>query len=691
MAGLFGGAAGLWSCASKGNGAGRGNASPVPAAGGGEWIFEDFERPDPPIAWVAADLPSATQAVAGPAGKGTAGPHRTAQKPKTGLWALGESVAGPGTLSYRPKKPLDLSHFDQLLFPVCHADGPDRNGEFAAAATVIDTAGNRFTGDAFAVLSAWEPLLLNLTEAKEAGVDVGHVAQIQIGLQRAQDPREDGPLDFLTDSWGAAGGVKNYIGAREGKLRTFYVQSGAGHIRAGTVGQYELVFSDHGAAAQLPADAAGNAATASAPGTMPGGEAPMGALRLGDAAGPAPRSLTIFTALKPPEESTGLASVSLQRVLGQPESGLMLLDQKGMDLLGGARRKDAGDETDPLDHPETGAPGATPLATLPTEWPADAVPGGAVLVRSHWNIAWSSAVAAMVEGHEEYGPYDRLGEPAAELDWRFMIYQWGQAFVHVKWNKPGENGAAVADPISWALSSDPSSWAGQENSGGGSDAAGSRDAEERLLADVYTAPFRAGLATALPHRMQTGDPVALISGSDAQKDTFWWANTRGRSDPQGPRRVFGAGFSTPAGAASGEASCMLLVNNPNALTKAGTFSGYLSPPKVVMRQGELDVTVPGDMNNDGFVEAYGFQAIRLAGGRAAMTIYPQNRPIFYPVFLFTVPAIDRKSLDVAHSRLLVNVDGRQFADPPVFPDGSFLLQIPYVLDRPVTVEAELVK
>jgi hypothetical protein len=125
--------------------------------------------------------------------------------------------------------------------------------------------------------------------------------------------------------------------------------------------------------------------------------------------------------------------------------------------------------------------------------------------------------------------------------------------------------------------------------------------------------------------------------------------------------------------------------------KAGAFGQYLVPPKVLFRQGELDRNFPGDADNDGFVERYGFQTVRLANGRATFTIYPQGRPLFYPAYLFTVPAIERDALDLAHSRVLINIDGKQFADPPQFPDGSFLLQLPFTLDRPVTVEALLIR
>jgi hypothetical protein len=264
-----------------------------------------------------------------------------------------------------------------------------------------------------------------------------------------------------------------------------------------------------------------------------------------------------------------------------------------------------------------------------------------------------------------------------------MAYQWGQVFVDVRWLRTGESATPVPRPVSWALMS-------AEKPGNAGAAA---DSPERLLTEIYPATFRQDLPTALPHRMQSHTAVAMIAPASRQKNNFWWARD---AVPQ-TRWIFGTGIvpASPDPAAPGfsEATCMLLVNAPNALTMAGSFGQYLVPPKIVVRQGEIDLTYPGNWDNDpsGFVETYGFQVVRLANGRAVFSIYPQERPIFYPPILFTVPAVERDALDLKHSQLLINIDGKQFPNPPQFPDGSFLLQIPYVLDRPVTVEALLVK
>ena len=212
----------------------------------------------------------------------------------------------------------------------------------------------------------------------------------------------------------------------------------------------------------------------------------------------------------------------------------------------------------------------------------------------------------------------------------------------------------------------------------------------------------------MPHQMQLGSPIGMIAktglGVGWEKGLWWWAE----GPPPSGKKVFGAGISAREGAEgrSGPVDCMLLVSEANALAMAGSFGQYLVPPRVKVRQGELDRNFPGDVDNDGFVDSYGFEVVRLSRGRASFVVDPRVsgqlsvasgtkdegvRPLFYPVILFTVPAVERDDVDLKHSRVLVNVDGKQFEDPPQWPDGSFLLQLPYVIDRPVGVEAILVK
>ena len=154
--------------------------------------------------------------------------------------------------------------------------------------------------------------------------------------------------------------------------------------------------------------------------------------------------------------------------------------------------------------------------------------------------------------------------------------------------------------------------------------------------------------------------------------------------------------------------CEILANPNGALEEAGMFSAYLTPPRVEMLKGTLERNFPGDVDNDGLVEAYGFQTIRLEKGRASFTILPEGRPIYYPVFLMTVPAEERAAYGGAGKRLIINVDGKEIGggagsrnqEPgsekaggafPRWPDGSFLVQLPWVLHKTVHVEAEVVE
>ncbi len=587
-------------------------------------VLLDFEKADAALTWIPLNSPPATtQAETLPAlatsqpGSQPASPlRRIAQRPESGLWSMGIALTEPGEIRWTPTKILDLGAYDILTLQFAHLNAASDNGACTAQVILTDADGKTARGDAFAIKSKWAPVRFDLKKAFDDGLDISRIVSIGVALKPTRDITADAPLLVQTDTWAAGIDSRIYLGSPAGPDKSFYVQSRGDRIRIGSVGQYEMYIWNRGS---------------------------------GNSAG-------WLEAFGPAHE---------KRILGQEGTGLMLLDQSGLDALGTQRRQSA--ETTAASGPSAGP--LPPIADF--AWPANTA---ASLSAITWNVVWTSPVGAIIEGHQETGPYDHLGEPAVTIKWRLMVYQWGQVFVDAAWTKTGEG--AVTQPVTWALALDSSTRLSP-----GLDASPT----ERLLADIYTPRFRQGMTTALPDRMQIDFPLGLIARTSPQKDTWWWA-----ADDR--RHVFGAGIpGTTASAAAGEASCMLLVNSPNALMKAGSFGQYLDPAKLVMRQGELERTYPGDADNDGFVESYGFHAIRLANGRATFTIYPQERPIFYPAFLFTIPAAERDAVDLKNSRLLINVDGKQFADPPVFPSGSFLLQLPYVLDRPVSVEAVLVR
>jgi hypothetical protein len=628
-------------------------ATTKPAVGTPQHLLLDFEKPDLSVTWIAAAAPStdpspSTEPATQPAIQAAAPPLlRNSVKPHAGLWSLAtnfpEAAQAAGQIRYTPPQPLDLGSFDLLTAQVSHEGPPSRNGQWQAWLRVTDESGQTAEGDHFPILSTWQGVTLDLAKAFDGDLDPSRIASISLFLQPDPSrPPPDEPLNIKTDSWATQKETRVHQGSSVGAPRSFFVESRATAIHVGSVGQYEMVISDQG--------------------IVPAGQ-PW---------------LKVYSA---PAPAAGQSPAGPRLVLGQPSTGLYLLDQDGLSMS--PVRNATSDDVPP------GANEILPLGNLATRsfnsathwsWPASINHAGSTL---HWQVTWTSPVAAIIEGRQEAGGFDQLGEPLLTATWRLMIYQWGQVFVDVRWTRTGdpESPGSITRPVSWML---------QSLNRPDSDTPPS-DAEQRLLAEIYPATFRDGLATALPHRMQSHLGVAMIAPANLQKNNFWWAR-----DANPTRWIFGTGLATPLATAvnapnSGEATCMLLVNSPNGLQTAGCFGQYLVPPKIIVRQGELDRNFPGDSDNDGFVESYGFQVVRLAAGRAAFTLYPQERPIFYPPVLFTVPAAERNTLDLKHSTLLINIDGKQFANPPQFPDGSFLLQVPYVLDRPVSVEAILVK
>jgi hypothetical protein len=620
---------------------------------GGKRVILDFEEPDPPVAWKDAQAGGEEGATSAPVtmaattentaeNAGTQPSNavatgvapatnlpipsdpvhapaisRSSVRPNSGLWALKVTLApgDVGSLFHKFAKPVDMQNYVTVSAQVMHLGSAERSGEWRAAVYLVDDEGKKVVGDAYAVTSQWRVAPLDLKTAEEEGLDVARVAEIGLQFVRgktAAGGREE-PLEVQTDTWEAQSDSHVYIGNKLGKAKTFYVQREGTRLEVGIVGLYEVDFFQRS-----------------------GTQRPWFTVR----------------------QKGNLA-------LGQPGTGLMLLDQDQYDALnvGGGVRQDAYAEgfESAGKIPSASWPIGSGAAERSTEWT--------------WECAWTTPVAAIVEVRQEVGPYDSLGQAAAELKWRFMIYQWGEVFVHVEWTKGSGENAPSGGPITWALVLD------RTIEPGGGPAGGAKDAVAAQLLDaIYPASVHEGLTTVLPDQMQTGAAVAMIAKTGGAGKNWWWSAGSGK-------RVFGVGVTQQ----NGPLDCMLLVNAPTALMQAGSFSQYLVPPKVRVRQGELDRNFPGDVDNDGLVEPYGFQVIRLANGRASFTLYPQDRPLFYPPYLFTVPAVEREADDVKNSHMLINIDGQQFADPPQFPDGSFLLQMPYVIDRPVQVEGVLVK
>jgi hypothetical protein len=577
-------------------------------------------------------------------------------------------AAAGGTILRDFAQPADFGAFDQLTSQILQTGQPSLNGSYLASLELVDADKKTVRGDAFPITSRWQEVGIDLHWAFDQGLDVSRIISMGVRIEPVSAAGEDlQAFDIQTDAWKAVKQERTYlpaprsagVGGAGAAEKKFFIEAQGHRLKVGTSDLFEMDFWDRGGAM--------NAAE-----------------------------------LRPSFEVSSLKPRRL--LLGTPGTGLFLLDSSGMENLSASLRRTADDAGEMGQASARGREGAPAEALC--SWPLK--PGMPALMRSHWEVVWTSPLAAIVELKQEYGPYDRLGEPGTLLSWRFMIYQSGQVFVHVEWTRDaaGRGGAGGlggssenenGGPVSWGLALDERV-IDHSRAASGIQAGAAGDGE-RLLTELYPLAIRNAVNSVLPHRMQTGDPIGLIGKTAATSDgaglapnPWWWARiSTGGEAAREEVKVVGVGINAPAGAARAHADCMLLLNAPNALTRAAAASQYLSPPKVLVRQGELDRNFPGDAENDGFVEAYGFQVVRLAGGRAAFAIYPQGRPIFFPAYLFTIPAVERESLDLGHSRLLINVDGKQFADPPQFPDGSFLLQLPYVLDKPVEVEALLVR
>ncbi len=293
-----------------------------------------------------------------------------------------------------------------------------------------------------------------------------------------------------------------------------------------------------------------------------------------------------------------------------------------------------------------------------------------------WSLAWSAAGAALVEVKQISGPFDALGRPAVAATWRFMIYQTGQIFASVEWPRAGNDaeGGGIglppppAEPVSLVLMLEESALSP------------TGAPPEKLLRAIYPEAFRKGV---LPHELQLGNPVAMVAKTGKSAENLWWRADVMHGDVG--YRIFGVGL--PAALRKGPIACTLLASAPTLLDEATAFSQYLLPPTLEVHAGRLDQTFPGDLDNDGLVDLYGFYAIRLENLRASVTLNPGDRPAFYPTFLFTLPPQQQAGMDMSAYRVILNIDGQQITDPPRWPDGSFLVQLPWIINKPVRIEA----
>jgi len=563
-------------------------------------VILDFEVPNPKVILSADGAPSTPSTAPAPAA--AAPPFspsftRSAYQPHGGLWCLRAPVRGGQQWRHPLDHPTDLRLYDTFWTYVMHDSAKASSGLLHARAFLEDAAGHHFESDAYPILAHWQGVPLDLLEAGQNGLALDQITAVGLHIEPA-------------------------VRHERAAAPTINVQTDDWVCTSGL----------HTYAGQR----------LGAPGTFyvqrQGSRVAVGVVHkfemvFHERAGVARPWLEIFQ------------GPTNKCVLGQPGTGLMLLGQDQFDGLAPGLHQTAQDGHD------RSAPAGTP--------PAQSWPGS----QAHWvpQCVWSDPAGAIIEVQQTVGPFDRLGRPATELTWRFMIYPTGQVFVHAAWRH--ETDFLPPVPVTWALGVDRTTLAAPA------------DVPERLLKDIYAEAARRDI---LPHQVQVGAPVHLAAKVGGESNLYWWADA-------GRCRYFGVGL--PERHRAGPLDCLLLVREAGLLEVAGCFSQYITGPALRMKTGVQDMNFPGDLDNDGVVEPYGFQAIRLANGRAVFDLDPQGRPLYYPIFLISNP-IGSPSLET--SRILVNIDGQQLADPPHWPDGSYLLQLPWVITKPVHLEISAV-
>jgi len=571
-------------------------------------LLADFESPIIPITPKAGSVGQFQVDVDTPVPVLT----RSSNLPQAGLWA-GKAVikGGDACLYYAFSKPGGVTHgvgdgesvrgYDTVSIQCRYGGDIQPAGQIRARDFVIDKRGKVYAGDWYPLYAQWFAITLDLASAAEAGVDLDDAGVVGVEFSTAgMDAPAPAGVEVYTDTWELTANNHAYVGLRLGVSRTFYVERQGTRVSVGQVGRFEMTFMK----------------------------------RSNDPSAP-PRA---WMEVRQGEKG--------DLVLGQPGTGLAMLDQDQVDRLGDRLLR------------EDGTADAT---SKPTAEPGNLSPWPGTFSTFEWAVAWSSPVAALVEVRQTSGPFDRLGRPAVDAMWRFMIYRTGEVFVSVTWQVAGK----VTDPAAVALMLDRSA------------IAAGAEAPKDFLRGFYPPGWAQKV---LPHEMQNGAAVAMFAKTMDAKESWWQACTK-------TQHVFGV--TIPKKMHAGPVACMLLINSPTALDQVSAFSSYLSPAGATMKIGTLDTTFPGDYDNDSLVESYGFQTIRMTDGRAWFTLEPGERPIFYPTLLLTIPAVERERMDLTKFNLLINVDGQQVVNPPRWPDGSFLVQLPYIVSKPVRVEATL--
>ena len=92
--------------------------------------------------------------------------------------------------------------------------------------------------------------------------------------------------------------------------------------------------------------------------------------------------------------------------------------------------------------------------------------------------------------------------------------------------------------------------------------------------------------------------------------------------------------------------------------------------------GRVDRRTPGDANNDGYNERVGAYQVVAAAARIDVTLAPRSAPLWRPMLeIAGLPA----------GAVLVTVEGRLVESSVRTPGGNVLIELPFKIDRPATV------
>ena len=119
------------------------------------------------------------------------------------------------------------------------------------------------------------------------------------------------------------------------------------------------------------------------------------------------------------------------------------------------------------------------------------------------------------------------------------------------------------------------------------------------------------------------------------------------------------------------------VNRPTGMSTVTVWFAEVSVPEEL---GRLNRDTPGDANNDGYNEVRGAYQLIANGARLEMRITPHTRALLRPILEIT---------GLSPGKVLVTTEGRLVETTVRLEDGTLLVEIPTVIDRPTTINIRI--